>query len=251
MAVSVDTPDLSTPDIDHDAELHQLTQLLLSAVSFETFLRDLVDYASEHSEHSCSITVRLVDGVPYTVASTDELTLRLDERQYAGERGPCLDALDNSIPVFVTDMTTETRWAPYPEQAAELGVRSAMAYPLINEDKSIGALNFYAMHQLAPDTSLQARAAQLADRAAGALALGLRMARQTAELENLRIALTSRSSIDQAIGILMAQQRCSAEEAFDLLRRASQSRNIKLREVATQIVAGIERSATDQRPGRY
>jgi transcriptional regulator with GAF, ATPase, and Fis domain len=246
----MDTTDPNALHADTGAELNQLTQLLLSTDSFESFLNELVAYASAHSEHSCSITVRLDKGIPYTVASTDDLTLRLDERQYAGERGPCLEALDNRIPVFVTDMTTETRWTPYPQLAAELGVQSAMAYPLINADKSIGALNFYALRQLAPDASLQARAAQLADRAAGALAVGLRMAEQSAEAENLRAALTSRSVIDQAIGILMAQQRCSSEAGFDLLRRASQSRNIKLRDVAAQIVAGVERGTTEGPPRR-
>lgn len=247
----MDAPDQNALHADTEAELNQLTQLLLSTDSFESFLNELVCYASKHSEHSCSITVRLDKGVPYTVVSTDDLTRRLDERQYSGERGPCLEALDNRIPVFVTDMTSETRWAPYPQLAAELGVRSAMAYPLINADTSIGALNFYAFRELSPDTSLQARAAQLADRAAGALAVSMRMAEQSAEAENLRAALTSRSVIDQAIGILMAQQRCSPEAAFDLLRRASQSRNIKLRDVAAQIVAGVDRGATEGRPRRY
>jgi AmiR/NasT family two-component response regulator len=109
----------------------------------------------------------------------------------------------------------------------------------------------YAFKPLAPDVGLQARAAQLADRAAGALAVGLRIAEEHSENANLRVALTSRSVIDQAIGILIAQQRCSVEDAFALLRQASQGRNIKLREVAAQIVASAQRQQPGKPGGRY
>jgi GAF domain-containing protein len=233
-------------------DLAQLTELLLLATdSFDAFLTDLVSYASAATEHSCSITVRTGSRAPYTVVSADDLTRRLDEQQYAGDRGPCLEALSTGVPVFVTDMLSEVRWAPYPAQVAELGVRSSMSYPLITGEQIVGALNMYAFKELAPDVAMQARAAQLADRAAGALAVGLRLAEQNAENENLRVALDSRSVIDQAIGILMAQQRCNAEAAFELLRQASQGRNIKLRDVAAQIVASVQRRAPGQREGRY
>ena len=91
----------------------------------------------------------------------------------------------------------------------------------------------------------------MADRAAGALAVGLRVAETHAENANLRIALSSRSVIDQALGILIAQQQCSVQEAFALLRQASQGRNVKLREVAAQIVASAQRRAPGKPGGRY
>ena len=45
--------------------------------------------------------------------------------------------------------------------------------------------------------------------------------------------------IEQAKGIIMAQQRCGSDEAFDLLRRASQRTNIKLHSLAAQIVEHV------------
>jgi hypothetical protein len=57
-------------------------------------------------------------------------------------------------------------------------------------------------------------------------------ARMNARLESLPV-------IEQAKGILMAQQRCGPEEAFDLLRRASQRANVKLHVLAEQIVAQV------------
>ena len=72
------------------------------------------------------------------------------------------------------------------------------------------------------------QAAHIAEHAAGAIAIALRIAEHSKAIDNLRTALTSRSTIDQAIGILMAQQRCDARSAFALLRQASRCRNIKL-----------------------
>jgi AmiR/NasT family two-component response regulator len=58
--------------------------------------------------------------------------------------------------------------------------------------------------------------------------------------------LISRAVIDHAVGILMAQQRCDEDTAFDILRRASQNRNIKLRELATEIVATVSGNAPER-----
>ena len=75
-----------------------------------------------------------------------------------------------------------------------------------------------------------------AGNAAGAVAVAVRLADQTQMSDDLHKALTSRAVIDQATGIIMAQQRCGAAAAFDVLRRASQNRNVKVRDLAAEIV---------------
>ncbi|MEP7178574.1 MAG: ANTAR domain-containing protein, partial [Pseudonocardiales bacterium] len=102
-----------------------------------------------------------------------------------------------------------------------------------------------------PGPAMQARAAHIADHAAGAVAIAVRLAEHSKAIDNLHTALTSRSTIDQAIGILMAEQHCDARAAFALLRQASQGRNIKLRAVAAGIVAAVERGSLGERRGRY
>jgi len=52
----------------------------------------------------------------------------------------------------------------------------------------------------------------------------------------LQAALITREVIGQAQGILMERERISADQAFDLLRRASQHLNVKLRDVAQELV---------------
>ena len=228
-----------------------LQELLLRTDTLEDFLGELAVRAARETDHRCGITVRGEHGRPYTVATSDVATRELDELQYAGGEGPCLEALATGVPVFVTDMSTESRWLPYPEQATQIGARSSMSYPLISGEVAIGAMNLYAFEPMAPGLPMQARAAHIAEHAAGAVAIALRIAEHSNAIDNLRTALTSRSTIDQAIGILMAEQRCDARSAFALLRRASQGRNIKLREVAAGIVAGVERAAPGERPAGH
>jgi GAF domain-containing protein len=216
-----------------------LQEMLLRTDTLDEFLGELAVRAAQETSHRCGITVRSDRGEPFTAASSDELTRELDEMQYAEGAGPCLEALNTGVPVFVTDMALETRWGSYPKHAVGIGARSSMSYPMLSGEVAIGALNLYAFEPSTPGGAMQARAAQIAEHAAGALALALRIAERGELIHNLRVALTSRSVIDQATGILMAEQRCDAETAFELLRKASQGRNTKLREVAAAIVAAV------------
>jgi GAF domain-containing protein len=230
-------------------DIAALQELLLRTNTLGDFLHELALRAARDTGHRCGITVRTQPGRPYTVASSDDITLKLDELQYADGEGPCLEALETGVPVFVTDMITEVRWGNYPKHAAEVGARSSVSYPLMNGDTAVGALNLYAFEPSTPSVGMQARAAQFAEHAAGAVALALRIAEHGEMIDNLRTALTSRTVIDQAIGILMAQEKCDATAAFDLLRKASQGRNIKVRDVAAGIVAGVSRGSDGPRPG--
>ncbi|MCL6667272.1 MULTISPECIES: ANTAR domain-containing protein [Streptomyces] len=60
------------------------------------------------------------------------------------------------------------------------------------------------------------------------------------EVEQLKQAMASRPVIDQARGVLMAVHACTSEQAWEILREASQRSNIKLRAVAAAVTAGAE-----------
>ena len=60
--------------------------------------------------------------------------------------------------------------------------------------------------------------------------------RLAAEVTQLREAMTSRATIEQAKGIVMADRHCSADEAFAVLKRLSQDSNVRLAEVAAALV---------------
>jgi len=61
----------------------------------------------------------------------------------------------------------------------------------------------------------------------------------------LHARLASMPVIEQAKGVLMAQQRCGPDEAFELLRRASQRANIKVSVLAAQIVEQVASPTPD------
>jgi hypothetical protein len=74
---------------------------------------------------------------------------------------------------------------------------------------------------------------------------GVRRARAAlATVGELQDSLESMPVIEQAKGIVMAQQRCGPEEAFDLLRRASQRKKVKVSVLAARMVEQIASSAT-------
>jgi hypothetical protein len=145
--------------------------------------------------------------------------------------------------VHVIDFLGETRWPQFTDNALAHGVRCSLSLPLTGTRGVAGALNLYAPRPDAFDRAAQERARIFAATAAGAVAVAQRIADQTALSQDLRTALANRSIIDQAIGILMSQNRLAAEQAFDVLRRTSQNRNIKLRDVAARLVESVTGSS--------
>jgi AmiR/NasT family two-component response regulator len=74
------------------------------------------------------------------------------------------------------------------------------------------------------------------------------MAHLSEARDNLKAALESRTTIDLAVGIIMGQNRCSQEAAFKILKNASRTRNVKLRDVAATIVAAVNREHEVETP---
>ena len=231
---------MAQPSFDRPASIHELTEMLLATASFEEYTQEVVDLAAARvlPGSSCGMTVRM-DGRPLTVANSDDFAARLDELQYGAGEGPCLKSMETGRIVLVHDLTQDRRWGNYRLHALAHGARASLSMPIASGDGAIGELNFYAT---APNTFTDAHAvigAHFADQAAGALRLAARLADQTILTAQLQEAMSSRTVIDQAIGIVMGQNRCDADAAFDVLRRASQNRNIKLRQVAADLVGAV------------
>ena len=240
-----------TPKRDAGSDDGELLALLASGRDLNSFLDDLVHLAARQVPRSeaCGLTLNR-DSTGVTVASTGPLADRADERQYEVDTGPCLESMRTGTAVRVRDMATEERWAPYPERAARLGVRSSLSLPLVVEGRSSGALNLYATEPGVFSDDDEATAARWAQQATGALTVALRIADSADRADALVGGLDTRATIGQAVGLLMAQERCTADQAFDLLRIASQRRNVKLRDVAAGVVAAFEEGLADRR-GRW
>jgi hypothetical protein len=112
--------------------------------------------------------------------------------------------------------------------------------PLATPTEEVGRLDVYVDGgRRAVDPADQQRLEEFARDATPLIILAVRRAEQQHLNEQLVAALGSRTVIDQAIGVLMAQERCSAAAAFALLRKHSQNHNRKLRDVATEIVTRV------------
>lgn len=236
-----------TPGRDTRADDGELLALLAAGGDLRAFLGDLVRLAVRQvpRAEACGLTLAR-DATGMTVASTGPLAEQADQRQYQQDTGPCLESMRTGTVVRVDDMAAEERWTPFPAQAAELGVRSSLSLPLVVEGRSRGALNLYATEPRVFGAD-EATAYRWAERATGALAVALRIADSDSRAESLLGGLDTRATIGQAVGLLMAQERVPAERAFDLLRIASQRRNVKLRDIAAGVVAAFEEGLADGR----
>jgi GAF domain-containing protein len=179
----------------------------------------------------------LVEGRPRTAVFTDDTALQIDAAQYETGIGPCLDAFRYRQVYRIDDMEKDDQWPPFSEAAAARGIQSSLSLPLLARHDGVGALNLYSRSRAAFSDDDVEIGQQFASQAAIVLANAHAYwdARQLGE--DMAAAMKSRAIIEQAKGILMSAQRCSADEAFEILVRASQRENRKLREIAAEIVA--------------
>ena len=177
------------------------------------------------------------DGRP-TTGVTDERSPAVDQAQYESGRGPCLDAWRERRTVRVDDMTAAAdRYPEFARAALDHGIPSTLSFGLVAGDEGVGALNLYARRAGAFTENDEELGQELAAAAATVLSNASAYWSAVELSEGLTEAMRSRAVIEQAKGILMAgAPDLDADGAFDLLRKASQRENVKLREVAKRIV---------------
>lgn len=176
-----------------------------------------------------SVTLLGRDEDPTTVGATDPLALKADCLQYELDEGPCLSAARDKVAVRSFDAVADGRWPAYAARIAELGMRSQAAVPIPAGGDSLGSLNLYGTRPGQLDREDLRRAAAHAAQAASALLL-------RRQVETLTETLTSRRVIGQAIGVVMERYGLDEERAFQYLVRVSQTSNVKLRQVARELV---------------
>jgi hypothetical protein len=106
----------------------------------------------------------------------------------------------------------------------------------LTTDGSLGALALYAGYPAAFGVADRARGVILASLAGLSVSAARSHEDEERRADNLNSALATRELIGQAQGILMERERISSDQAFDILRRASQHLNRKLRDVAQDLV---------------
>ncbi|GHS87411.1 RNA-binding protein [Actinomycetota bacterium] len=237
----------ATVDMARAAVIDQLQSLLLQTAGVEEFVDGVARAAAQHVGPATSVTITLRrDGYATAVSASDPGAAECDEVEYRADAGPCLESIDVGHVVRCPDIAQETRWPRWCAAALAHGYASAAAVPRALRPGTAIALNLYSTRPHAWDEAAMATAGMFADEIARSLTLALRSADQAELNADLRAALRSRALIDQAIGVIMAQNRCTADVAFGILRTASQHRNLKLRDVAVALLQGVSGAAPSE-----
>ncbi|GAA1656696.1 hypothetical protein GCM10009733_062850 [Nonomuraea maheshkhaliensis] len=212
-----------------------------------------------------SVVLCSADGLRTAAVSHARARL-FDDLQTAVGQGPVLDTIDSGRSVTTRDLAADSRWPKFAQQAPE--IRTVHCEPLESEGALLGAFTLYSgddgspgatdLAATEPDaTKPNSSEPNAAEPNAGGLAVtqlamrvsaahvgvlyrtALDAARTREVAAQLKEALTTRAIIDQALGIVMAQRRCTAQHAFELLRHVSQDRNVKLHQLAASIVEQV------------
>ncbi|MCG5461799.1 GAF and ANTAR domain-containing protein [Micromonospora sp. NPDC053740] len=215
----------------------ELGRIKLGETSLDIVLQRVAELAKRVLPVPVEVSVTLVrGGTGHTAAFTDELALDMDERQYAQGSGPCLAAATVGDILSVPDLSAEDRWPDWAERGRKAGVGSSVSIGMPIQEAVVGALNVYARTPHAFDDDTVAVLETFAAYAAVALA-NAQLYESTANLaRQMQDAMASRAVIEQAKGIIMAERRCTATEAFNILAKVSQDSNRKLRDVAQTLV---------------
>ena len=215
-----------------------------SADAFAEMARSLLaeEGVQDTLQKICDLAVETIDGCDHagisflkgrkvdTPAATDDVPRHVDVIQYEVGEGPCLDAIREHEVFETGDLGSERRWPQFAGRAQrETGITSMLCFRLFVEGDTLGALN---LHSKAADAfGEESRTVGLVFAAHAAVALSTAM-----HDEQMEEALQSRDLIGQAKGMLMAREGITSDQAFDMLRRASQRLNVKLRDIAGGIV---------------
>jgi hypothetical protein len=228
----------ATPETALATDFAAVARTLGAGPTVDVTLGRIVPAAIESIDACEPAGIFLLEGEEIrTVAASDSLVEQVDTLQQETGEGPCLDAVRSGVPYdLVDDLRQDAAYPLFGPRAAALGIRSVLALRLLT-DHRIGALNLYAELPRAFSVLDRAKAVLLASHASVALdAAEARAHDADTSDRNLHAALASRGLIGQAQGILMERERITGEQAFEVLRHASQDLNVKLRDVAQRLV---------------
>jgi GAF domain-containing protein len=231
-----------------EESLIALAGILVVEQSLDKTLRQVLDLACGTLSCGDEGGITLLDREgPRTAVATSDAALRVDGLQYEAEDGgPCLEAYRRQQVFRIDSTADELRWPEFCESAAAEGIKSTLSVPLVVGGDGIGALNIYCRQASGFSAADEALAAPFASHASVALANARVYWRTQRLADQLQEALSTRGVIEQAKGIIIAQQGCSADQAFQLLVEMSQRSHVKLHDVASDLVA----RARDQAAGR-
>ena len=241
-------------DDDLAAGLGGLSAMASAGRSLASVLGDVADFAAQAVPGSdAGVGVTLIKPIGHTMgvevwAASTPLVHEIDLMQYEVlNEGPCITCMQTRRAAVSGSLASDVRWPRFGARIARLGVASAMALPLLIEDQVVGSINVYARDKdVFGEHAVRMGSAFARPAAVSVFNTRLLFAAQERS-EHLQRALLSRKTIDQAIGIVRSRTGATEDEAFERLKRISQSENTKLAVVAARVVDEAVRRARDRR----
>jgi GAF domain-containing protein len=203
-------------------------------------LARIADLAMATFPTAAEVSVTLVlDGMPSIAAASGPLAASLGDRHSELGMGPAFDAATQQTQLTIAD--THDGGGGYPAfaaAAAAAGVRSVVSAGFPVQEQVSGAINVFIDEPGGLEDEDLAVLVAYARFAAVVLANARLVAEISARARQMEEAMLSRAVIEQAKGIIMSRRAVSPEEAFEILSRASQVSNRKLRDIAKSLVDG-------------
>ena len=231
-------------DDDLTGSLAALARLSTARLSLEDLLTKVATFAVQAipGADGAGLTLLEQDRAD-TVVKSAPFVREIDDIQYGIGEGPCISAAATGQTMRSGSLSADQRWPKFGPRAGRLGVHSVLSLPLLVDHVVVGAMNVYAH----PKNVFDSRAEHIGQMFAVPAAIAVQNAQILAQTQrlavNLRTALTSRATIDQAIGIIISRSGSSPEEAFNRLRTLSQTEHRKVSVVAATIVEEAARRA--------
>jgi GAF domain-containing protein len=200
---------------------------------------ELATVALPQADH-VGITMMVGDTLKTSIFTHPEVP-EIDQAQYRTGDGPCVDAYRTGAPYIIDSTREPGRWQAFRDSAERHGVLSTMSLPMITHEGTIGAMNLYAEAERAFSSQDEQVGLLFASQAAFLLANAQAYWDARTLSENLEQAMRSRASIEQAKGIIMSTMGCDPDEAMQILIRQSQEQNIKVRDLAGELVRNATR----------
>lgn len=230
-----DIPDVGDAGAQPAAVFAGLAELVYAAESMGDVHHALVDAAPRlvPGVDRASLMLRR-NGQLTTVASTDDVARGIDEAELRLGEGPCLDAVLDEAAQLEPDFTRSTTWPRLSDYLLrETPVRGGAGFRIVVEGDKVGALNLWSDTPMRLDEEAANHASVLAAFTSVAVAAD----HHRLQAHTLRAGLQSNREIGKAIGLLMAFHKVDDDEAWQILRRTSSEMNMKVAEVAREIVS--------------
>lgn len=225
---------------DHELLL-ELQDLIIGTDSVADFLSSLAGVAaatlsrSAGAQVECGVTLKRHRSAA-TVGGSSSHAVELDKIEQHAGHGPCREALEKHSTVLLGDARSDPRWPDYQKQLLDHGCLSVLGVALQLNEEASAALNFFAFDTGVLSTAAVRDAVGFAEIAGQAVRLAIKVGTLQGLAQDMEQAMKSRTAIDLACGIIIAQNRCTQSEAMKMLTKASSTRNQKLRDLAEEIV---------------